>query len=360
MKKSISRGLKKASIVLLATAFAAVAQAETRTLSFATPDSPNSTRVQQAWEWWADQVNKRTNGTLKIKFYYMGSLVKLSDTYKAVSSGIADIGFMSPAYTPDKLPLWYLANTHSGPSDQYVVAKAFRNVREKFKPLRVEEKRHNLKYIMNVSNGPQVYLSKTRPYLTPEHFNGDKVRMPGSTAKVARMAGWDVTPVSLYFSEIYSAMSRGTIDGTTTYIPLIASFKQNEVGKYVVEPRLGQNTNVVMMNLDTWKSLTDKQKAVIEGLDHELLLRTARASIQEEAHQRKALQEDPEYPLIFKTLTEEQRAQWMEGTRMGDQEMVKKMSRWNKHAKELFQLYKKEIRQVADQVAENGYPWEKQ
>lgn len=358
MKTSILHGVKSALVLILALTAVGGAQAATRTLSFATPDSPAGTKVQKVWEWWADRVNQQTDGTLKIKFYYMGSLVKLKDTEQAVSTGIADMGFMSPAYTPDALPLWYLENTHNGPSDQYVVAKAFHNVRERYQPLRDEEKRNNLKYIMNVSNGAQVYLSTTRPYFTPSDFKGDKVRMPGSTAKVAQLAGWDVTPVSLYFAQIYSAMSRGTIDGTTTYIPLIASFKQNEVGKYVVEPKLGQNSNVVMMNRHTWDSLTDSQKKVINGLEDELLVRTSHASMLEEAHQREALQNDPKYPLIFKTITEAQREQWTTGMALGDKEMVKKMSRWDKHAGELFELYKAEIGKVAKDVAENGYPWE--
>ena len=359
MKNSTLHGMKTVLFLMLALTMASGAQAATRTLSFATPDSPSGTRIQKVWEWWAEQINQQTHGTLKIKFYYMGSLVKLKDAEQAVSTGIADIGFMSPAYTPDALPLWYLENTHNGPSNQYVVAKAFHDVRERYQPLREEEKHNNLKYIMNVSNGSQVFLSTTRPYLTPGDFKGDKVRMPGSTAKVAQLAGWDVTPVSLYFAQIYSAMSRGTIDGTTTYIPLIASFKQNEVGKYVVEPKLGQNSNVVMMNRNTWNSLTEDQRKVIDGLEDELLVRTAHASMQEEAHQREALQNDPKYPLVFKTLSEAQRQQWAKGMALGDKEMVKKMSRWDKHAGELFELYRTEIDKVAKDVAENGYPWER-
>lgn len=331
---------------------------QARTLSFATARPPIETNMHEAWQWWSDEITTRTDGSVEIKFHYMQSLVKLKDAAQAVSAGIADIGYMSPAYTPDKLPLWYLENTRTGSSDQYVVTEAFRRIRENFEPLKEEEKRNNMKYIAHLSNGPQVLLSKIRPYITPDDFNGDKVRMPGTMAKVARMAGWNVAPVSLYFAEIYSAMGRGTIDGAMTYVPLIAPHSQNEVGKYVVEPNLGQNSNVVMMNLNTWNSLTKKEQAVINELQDELVVRLARASLEDEAYQREALQNDAKNPLEFKEITEQQRRQWEKGLKLGADEMVKKMSQWNDHAAELHKTYRAEIDKVEAEVKENGYPWE--
>lgn len=342
--------------LMAATCFATV---QARTLSYAMSHPPSDTHVESVWKWWAQQIKERTGGSLEIKYYYMQSLVKLKDAAGAVSAGIADIAYISPAHSPDKMPLWYLENTRTGSGDQYVVAEALRRVRAKDAPLKKEEKRNNMKYIVHVSNGPQVFLSKSRPYLTPEDFNGDKVRMPGTIGKVAMMADWNVSPVSLPFPDIYSAMERGTIDGAMTYVPLIGPTSQNEVGKYVVEPNLGQNSNVVMMNLNTWNSLNQKQQAVIDGLQNPLLVKLARASIEDEAYQREALQNDPKYPLVFKTLTEEQRAEWAKGLQLGEEEMIKQMSRWSKHAAAFHHAYRAEIDKVEQEVKENGYPWEK-
>lgn len=341
---------------LLAAACFTTAQA--RTLSFALSHPPSETHVNAVWEWWAQQIKERTEGSLEIKYYYMQSLVKLKDAAGAVTSGIADIAYISPAHSPDKMPLWYLENTRTGSGDQYVVAEALRRVRAKDEAIKDEEKRNEMKYIVHVSNGPQVFLSKKRPYLTPQDFQGDKVRMPGTIGKVARMADWNVSPVSLPFPDIYSAMERGTIDAAMTYVSLIGPNSQNEVGKYVVEPDLGQNSNVVMMNLNVWNSLEKNQQAVIENLRNEFMVKLARAALEDEADQRELLQKDPKHPLVFKTITDEQRGEWAEGLRLGEDEMIEQMSRWNKHAGDFHKAFRAEIDKVEKEVAENGYPWE--
>ncbi len=358
MMKMTKTGI--AMVLALSTFLAGNAFAATKTLSFALPLAPTGSRVHQTWEWWADTVKEKTGGSVEVKIYYMQSLVKLKDAAQAVTAGIADLAYMSPAYTPDKLPLWYMENTRIGSSDPYVVTEAFRRVRENFPPLREEEKKNNMKYVVHLSNGPQVLISKTHPYTTPDDFQGDKVRMPGTMAKVAKMADWKVDPVSLYFSEIYSAMGRGTIDGAMTYVPLIGPNSQNEVSKYVVEPKVGQNSNVVMMNLNSWQRLSEKEQAVFDGLRTELMVRLARAGIEDEAEQRELLKNDPDNPLIFQELTPAQRQAWEKGLALGDDEMIKQMSRWNRHAGDLHQAYKEEIEKVAREVEAEGYPWDRQ
>ncbi|ASK32903.1 C4-dicarboxylate ABC transporter substrate-binding protein (plasmid) [Alcanivorax sp. N3-2A] len=357
--KSVTGG-RTLAIALGVLLLSCVSAAQARTLSFAMSSPPSETRVNQVWEWWAGQVKEQSAGSLEIKYYWLQSLVKLKDVAGAVSSGIADIAFISPAHSPDKMPLWYLENTRTGSGDQYVVAEALRRVRNEDAPLKEEEKRNNMKYIVHVSNGPQVFLSKDRPYLTPEDFKGDKVRMPGTMAKVAMLADWNVSPVSLPFPDIYSAMERGTVDGAMTYVPLIGPNSQNEVGKYVVEPNLGQNCNVVMMNLNTWNSLDAKQQALIDGLQDELLVKLARASVEDEAHYRVSLQKDPKYPLEFRKINAQQRAEWAKGLALGADEMVKQMSRWSDHAAAFHKKFRAEIDKVEQEVARDGYPWDKQ
>lgn len=347
----------RAAFVLLVSAVLMVS-AHARTLSYSTSRPPADTHFAKTIDWWADQIKTRTNGSLEVKIYYMGGLVKLSDAAEAVSAGVADIAYISPAYSPAMLPLWYLENTRTGSSDQYVVTEAFRRVREHFPALKREEKAANMHYITHVSNGPQVLLSNTRPYITPADFEGDKVRMPGSLAASAREANWDVSSVSLSFGDIYSAMGRGTIDGAMTYVPLIESYKHNEVGKYVVEPNLGQNSNVIMMNLDTWNSLLKEQQQVIEGLQRELTRRLAKANIKDEDEARTALQDHPKNPLKFYEITDEQRQIWAEGKIFGEEEMLERMSRFAPEARELHEAYMHEIQDVAQEVAQKGYPWE--
>lgn len=356
---SKNRLMRKVVVALSAVALAAAATAaQARTLSFALPSPPTETGMNKALQWWADEIKNRTEGSLDIKFYYMQSLVKFQDAGDAVSAGVADIAYISPLHSQTKMPLWYLGNTRVGSGDQYVVAEALRRVRDRFPPMHEEEKKNNMKYIVHVSNGPQVLLSKSRPYLTPADFKGDKVRMPGSLAHVARQVKWDVGPVSLPFPDIYSAMERGTVDGAMTYVPLIRPYSHNEVAKHVVEPRLGQNSNVIMMNLNTWNSLGEEEQKVIDDLQHELMLRLAKGNMDDEKRERELLQSDDKNPLVFHQLTAEQRQLWAQDLEHGAVEMVERMAKRNPKAREFHEAYMREIEKVEQEVAEKGYPWD--
>jgi len=48
---------------------------------------------------WAKEIEKKTDGKVKINVYPGGTLTKADETYNGVSAGIADIGMSCFAYT---------------------------------------------------------------------------------------------------------------------------------------------------------------------------------------------------------------------------------------------------------------------
>ena len=56
-------------------------------------------------EQWGVEVEKRTNGRVKVIYYPAAILTPDRQTYDSVVKGIADIGMGVPAYTRGKFPL---------------------------------------------------------------------------------------------------------------------------------------------------------------------------------------------------------------------------------------------------------------
>lgn len=350
------RSLVTIGALALLTAATAV---QARTLSYASARPPTDIANTRVLTWWADEIQNCTEGSIEIKFHYMGSLTKLSDALSAVSAGVADIAYVSAAYTAAKLPLWDLANTSYGSGDQYVATEAFRRVRERLPAIKAEEKANNLKYISHISNGGFVLVSSTRPYITPADFNGDKVRLPGTFSKIARVADWPVTVVSLHFADIYSALGRGTIDGAMAYAVTIPPHKLNEVVSYVVEPNVGQNTNSIFMNRDTWSSLSEETQQCFNGLQDELLLRLAKETVADENKFRQTLQNHPTDPLEFYSLEGEHRQVWINAFEAGSDIAVDEASQFTDSAQRLVELYREELEEVEEEVENKGYPWKR-
>ena len=52
------------------------------------------------------EIEKLTEGRIKMEIYWSESLVKVKETPKAIQRGICDVGWISPGYHPAEFPLW--------------------------------------------------------------------------------------------------------------------------------------------------------------------------------------------------------------------------------------------------------------
>ena len=91
--------------VLLFTGSVPATQAKVIELKFATfiPPAGSTVRVYKEW---GKQVEKLTNGRVKVTMYAGGSLVKYPDMFPAVLSGIADITTCFASSIPEFTTCW--------------------------------------------------------------------------------------------------------------------------------------------------------------------------------------------------------------------------------------------------------------
>ena len=47
---------------------------------------------------WIDKIAKETNGRVKIKPYWNGTLISSRESMREIAKGVADIGFVTPIY----------------------------------------------------------------------------------------------------------------------------------------------------------------------------------------------------------------------------------------------------------------------
>src|SRR5699024_2986814 len=137
------------------------------------------------------------------------------------------------------------------------------------------------------------------------------------------------------------------------------TYKLNEVAKYIVEPGLGQQTAVVMMNLDVWRSLTDKQQAVFKELEPMYRRKIARANIKELRHVRQNIDDLTDHPIEIYQLNDEQRSVWKKAIKQTQEQIfVDNVAERNPAAHKIHKLYMKALRKVEKRVDQQGYPWQ--
>ena len=81
--------------------------------------------------------------------------------------------------------------------------------------------------------GERSILNTKRPVTTPEDLSGVKIRVMQSPMLAKSITAMGATGVPMAWSEVYTAVQQGTIDGLENNPPVLAANKMYEVAKYL-------------------------------------------------------------------------------------------------------------------------------
>jgi TRAP-type transport system periplasmic protein len=215
-------------------------------------------------ESWCKEVEKRTNGKVKITYYPGGTLLSAPKIFSGVVDGIADIGNSVMGYSRGMFPSMEAIDLPVGYPSGVAATAIINDFYHKFKPKPFKR----VKVLYFHAHGPGVLHSK-KPVRTLEDIKGMKIRSYGFNAKMTSALG--AVPVALPQSGVYEALEKGVANGTFSPSEVLKGWKQAEVVKattlcYSVGYTAGF---VVSMNLDKWNSLPKDVQQVIEAVNKE-------------------------------------------------------------------------------------------
>ena len=221
--------------------------------------------------WWAEEIEKRTNGKVKIEFYWSQGLAKIPETLDAVSTGLADIAFLAIGYFGSQLPLLTCSSNFYLTEKPDAVSKALMEIYRTIPALQEElEKKNNIKPLTFAGSTPLIFGAR-EPWSSFDQFKGKKVRtFPGLEKPLAELG---VIPVAISWGEIYVSLERGVVDAYTgTMWDLAAIGKFYERAPYIIDMGIGTySAGGTFINMDTWKKLPDDIKKVLEAVTQESL-----------------------------------------------------------------------------------------
>jgi len=87
-------------------------------------------------EAWADEIEKRTDGKVKITVYSAGTLTKAPQCYEGVVTGVSDIGMSCFAYTRGRFPLLEGLDLPLGYPNGLVATRVATEMVRKYQPWR--------------------------------------------------------------------------------------------------------------------------------------------------------------------------------------------------------------------------------
>ncbi len=112
-------------------------------------------------------------------------------------------------------------------------------------------------------NGFKQLTDNKRPLIKPEDCKGLKFRVMSSKVLIEQFKALDAIPVVLPFSEVYSALQQGVVDGQENTISNIYTKKFYEVQKYMTMTNHGYLGYMVVMSKKFWNRLPQDMKNVV-------------------------------------------------------------------------------------------------
>ncbi|MFB3925471.1 MAG: TRAP transporter substrate-binding protein [Syntrophales bacterium] len=213
----------------------------------------------KAGEAWAREVERLTNGRVKITVFSGGTLTPADQTYDSVVKGISDIGMSCFAYTKGRFPVMEAVDLPLGYPNGQVASHVANDFYMKMRPKELD----NVKVLYIHAHGPGLLHTK-KPVATLEDLKGLKIRSTGLSSKIVQALGG--IPVAMPQGETYESLQKGVVDGTFTPMETLKGWKQAEVVKYTTDcPGVGYTTAMfVVMNLKKWNSLPKDVQKIIE------------------------------------------------------------------------------------------------
>ncbi|WP_419799396.1 MAG: TRAP transporter substrate-binding protein [Terasakiella sp.] len=220
------------------------------------------TAFGEVYESLAKNIEEGSNGRIKVQVLFSGEGVGTSGLLGAVKSGLVTMGAPFQSMHAGELPAGVVEIGLPGGTDD---------------PAKLQDLFHNQGWdkILTKAYGsqgmtwlepyiqPAVYVLTKKPINSIEDFKGLKIRAPGAYGKFLRNLG--ASPVSLAWSEIYTSLATGVIDGSIGS-NMIDHRDGNhvEVAKYMYKlPLAGAQVLPIVVNRNAWKKLPDDLKDVV-------------------------------------------------------------------------------------------------
>jgi tripartite ATP-independent transporter DctP family solute receptor len=117
-------------------------------------------------------------------------------------------------------------------------------------------------------NGFREVTNSEHPIQTPDDLRGLKLRVPPSPLSTSLFTAFGASPVSITFSEVYTALQTHLVVGQENPLALIETSKFYEVQKYVSMTNHQWDGFWALANVDGWRRLpVDLQRLVTRHLN---------------------------------------------------------------------------------------------
>lgn len=246
-----------------------------RTLKFgASGFNAENLKIQESGQiWFAQQLEEKTDGALKIEFIGSNAICNQLDCVKKAQQGIVDIFSASTQNSAGSAPYYnildfaYMFPTRASQHHFFYHKKSEQILREPMRRL------HNIQFLYTHCELRGLMMGKKfedAPLITSvEELAGTKNRVTGTQLGRLAMELMELNPVPIAWEETLDGLKQGLIDGAETWMGAAAYANMSPVLSQAVDLRFFSGNDHTAMNNETFESLDPEIQDIVMETSYE-------------------------------------------------------------------------------------------
>ena len=219
---------------------------------------PSNIRVQEA----IDRIREQSDGRIEITVFPQSQLGADTDVLSQLRSGGVDFFMLSPLILSTFVPNASLNGIGFAFKDYPAVWAAMDGELGAYVRGEIEGK--GLYAFEKIyDNGFRQISTSTGPIESPADLENFKIRVPVSPLWTSMFTAFGSAPTSINFSEVYTALQTGVVDGQENPLAILSNFKLWEVQKYVSMTNHMWDGFWMLANRRSWGAIPDDLKEVV-------------------------------------------------------------------------------------------------
>ncbi len=218
----------------------------------------------------ADVVAEKSGGTIQIKVYGSDQLAggSTNKALEMLATGQVDIGVYSNSVLSN-----ICANI--GVTSLPWIFTSYDDVNEKMQGAagdycKTELDAVGITWIDYTHNALRQISNSKHTVRTPEDVKGLKIRIPGGNVFMDTWKALGADPIAMAWSEVFTALQQGTIDGQENGVKTSQSNSIQEVNKFFTVWNYAYDPYPILFNKECWEGLTEEQRNIITEAANEV------------------------------------------------------------------------------------------
>ena len=215
----------------------------------------------QVWHPWAQELERRTQGRVKVIFYPSEALGKARDHYNMAVTGLADIALCILGYTPGRFPLTEVFELPIVWPSAGIGSRISWEIYEKY----LKKEFSDVKLIQLGIVDPYHIMTTKKPVKNLADVKGLRLRS-GNPRNAEVLRAWGASPINITIFDTYDALQKGMADGVFLNYSSLRDYNLDEQLHQYTTLNMSAGQSAVVMNLQAWNKFPPDIKKIFDEL----------------------------------------------------------------------------------------------